>query len=133
MSELDEIRKRKLEDLKRRYIKGDQPMTTAPNAPIHITDNEFDETIKKYPNLVIDCWAPWCGPCKMLGPIIDELAKELQGKMTFAKLNVDENPQTSMKHQIMSIPTLLVFKNGQLVNRLVGALPKEMLKQQLGV
>ena len=108
-------------------------MSTAPSAPIHITDTDFDATVKKYPNLVIDCWAPWCGPCRMLGPIIDELAKELQGKMTFAKLNVDENPQTSMKHQIMSIPTLLVFKNGQLVNRLVGALPKEMLKQQLGV
>ena len=134
MTELDEIRKRKLEDLSNRYMKkGDQPMTTAPTSPIHITDADFEATIKKYPNLVVDCWAPWCGPCRMLGPIIDELAKELQGKMTFAKLNVDENPQTSMKHQIMSIPTLLVFKNGQLVNRLVGALPKEMLKQQLGV
>lgn len=134
MTELDEIRKRKLEDLKTRYLKkGDQSMATAPNAPITITDAEFDATVKKYPNLVIDCWAPWCGPCRMLGPVVEELAKELQGKMTFAKLNVDENPQTSMKHQIMSIPTLLVFKNGQLVNRLVGALPKEMLKQQLGV
>lgn len=133
MTELEEIRKRKLHDLSRRYLKGEPTMATAPNAPIHITDKEFDATIKKYPNLVIDCWAPWCGPCRMLGPVIDDLAKELQGKITFAKLNVDENPQTSMKHQIMSIPTLLHFKNGQLVNRLVGALSKETLKQQLGV
>lgn len=134
MSELEEIRKRKLEELKARYLGGGPPMKSAlPSTPIPVTDKDFEDTIKKYEYLVVDCWAAWCGPCRMLSPIIDELAKELQGKVTFGKLNVDENPQTSMKHQIMSIPTLLVFKNGQLVNRLVGALPKEMLKQQLGV
>jgi len=85
----------------------------------------------KYPTVVIDCWASWCGPCQMVGPVIEELAKEMQGKVVFGKLNVDENPATSAKHQIMSIPTLLVFKNGDLVDRLVGAYPKEELKKKL--
>ena len=91
----------------------------------------MEETIKKFPTIVIDCWAPWCGPCRMIGPVIEELAKEMKGKIVFGKLNVDENPQTSMKYRIMSIPTLLVFKNGALVDQLVGAMPKEMLLQKL--
>jgi thioredoxin 1 len=87
--------------------------------------------MKKYPTIVIDCWAPWCGPCRMIGPVIEELAKEMKGKIVFGKLNVDENQQTSLKYKIMSIPTLLVFKNGNLVDRFVGAMPKDMLIQKL--
>jgi thioredoxin 1 len=102
-----------------------------PDAPLTITDADIDESVKKYNTIVIDCWAPWCGPCRMVGPVIEELAKEMQGKIVFGKLNVDENPTTSMKHQIMSIPTLLVFKNGNLVERLVGAYPKEELRKKL--
>lgn len=102
-----------------------------PDTPIQLMDADIDENIRKYPTIVIDCWAPWCGPCRMIGPIIEELAKEMQGKITFGKLNVDENPQTSMKYSIMSIPTMLVFKNSQLVDRIVGAMPKEMLLQKL--
>ena len=84
----------------------------------------------RYP-AVIDFYSDMCGPCKMVGPIIEELAKEMQGKIVFGKLNVDENPVTSAKHQIMSIPTMLVFKNGELIDRFVGAMPKEELKQRL--
>ena len=102
-----------------------------PSAPLKITDADIDESVKKYQTLVIDCWAPWCGPCRMVSPIVEELAKEMQGKIVFGELNVDENPMTTAKHQIMSIPTLLVFKDGTLVDRLVGAMPKEMLKQKL--
>lgn len=102
-----------------------------PDTPIHLLDADIDETIKKFPTIVIDCWAPWCGPCRMIGPIIEELAKEMKGKIIFGKLNVDENPLTSMKYKIMSIPTMLVFKNGSLVDRFVGAMPKEMLMQKL--
>lgn len=102
-----------------------------PDTPIHLLDADIDETMKKYPTIVIDCWAPWCGPCRMIGPVIEELAKEMKGKIVFGKLNVDENPQTSMKHKIMSIPTLLVFKNGVLVDRFVGAMPKDRLIQKL--
>jgi thioredoxin 1 len=94
-------------------------------------DADLDENVKKYPVVVIDCWAPWCGPCRMIGPLIEELAKEMKGKIVFGKLNVDENPQTSMKYKIMSIPTLLVFKNGTFVDRFIGAMPKEMLLGKL--
>jgi len=132
MNELDEIRKKKLEQLRIQYMNGGKNMEeNMPNTPLHITDADIDEYIKKYQIIVIDCWAPWCGPCRMVSPVIEELAKEMQGKIVFGKLNVDENPTTSAKHQIMSVPTLLVFKNGNLVDRLIGALPKDMLKQKL--
>ena len=132
MSELDEIKKKRLEQLKQHYITGGTTMGKKwPDTPIHLLDVDVEETLKKYPAVVIDCWAPWCGPCRMIGPIIEELAKDMQGKIVFGKLNVDENLQTSMKYKIMSIPTLLVFKNGALVDRLVGAMPKEMLIQKL--
>ena len=132
MNELEEIKRKKLEELKKRYLNGGKNMEDDfPDAPPKITDSDIDEYIKKYKTIIIDCWAPWCGPCRMVGPIIEELAKEMQGKIAFAKLNVDENQNTSMKYQIMSIPTLLVFKNGNLVDRLVGAIPKETLKQNL--
>ena len=132
MDELEEIKKRKLEQLKKQYMNGGKNMEgNLPNTPLEITDADVEDNIKKYETIVIDCWAPWCGPCRMVHPIIEELAKEMQGKIVFGKLNVDENPMTSAKHQIMSIPTLLIFKNGTLVDRLVGAMPKEMLKQQL--
>ena len=130
--ELDEIRKRKTEQLKKQYMTGGRNMDeNLPNTPLTITDADIDEAIKKYDTIVVDCWAPWCGPCRIVAPVIEELAKEMQGKVVFGKLNVDENPTTSAKHQIMSIPTLLVFKNGNLVDRLVGAFPKEELKKKL--
>jgi thioredoxin 1 len=130
--ELEEIRKRKMEQLKKQYMnKGKNMEENLPSAPLTITDADIDDAIKKYNTIVIDCWAPWCGPCRMVAPVIKELAQEMRGKIVFGKLNVDENPATSAKHQIMSIPTLLVFKNGNLVDRLVGAYPKEELKKKL--
>jgi len=130
-SELEEIKRKKLEELKKQYMNGGKKMENMPNTPVKITDADFDEAVKKYDTIVVDCWAPWCGPCRMVGPVIEELAKEMQGKIVFGKLNVDENPATSTKHQIMSIPTMLVFKNGNLVDRLIGALPKEELQKKL--
>lgn len=132
-NEIEEIRRKKLEEYSKIYVKRGTNMkeNNWPNAPIHITDADMDKVIKKYDVLVIDCWAPWCGPCRMITPIIEELANELQGKIVFGKLNVDDNQMTSMKYNIMSIPTLLVFKNGDLVDRLVGAFPKEELKKRL--
>jgi len=102
-----------------------------PDVPIQLTDENFDENVKKYPTIAIDCWAPWCGPCRMVEPIVADLAKEMQGKIVFGKLNVDENQKTSMKYGIMSIPTLLVFKNGTLMDNIIGAMPKEILKAKL--
>lgn len=132
MDELEGIKKRKLEELKKQYMNGGKNMDeNLPNTPLNITDVDIDENAKKYQMLVIDCWAPWCGPCRMVHPVIEELAKEMQGKIVFGKLNVDENQMTTVKYQIMSIPTLLVFKNGNLVDRIIGAMPKETLKQKL--
>jgi len=132
MDELEELKKRKLEALKKRYMNGGKTMEkTWPDTPINILDADLKEMVKKYPTIVIDCWAAWCGPCRMLGPIIEELAKEKKGKIVFGKLNVDENPEASNQYHIMSIPTLLVFKNGTLVDRVVGAVPKEMLLDKL--
>jgi len=132
MDELEEIRKRKLDEMSKKYIKrGINMEENQPNTPLKITDADFDENVKKYETIVIDCWAPWCGPCRMVGPIIEELAKEMQGKIVFGKLNVDENQATSMKHQIMSIPTMLIFKNGELIDKIIGAMPKDELMKKL--
>ena len=131
-NELNEIKRRKLEQLKKQYMYGGKNMAeNLPDMPLKITEADFDETIKKYNTLVVDCWAPWCGPCRMVGPIIDELAKEMQGKIVFGKLNVDENQGVSMKYQIMSIPTLLIFNNGSLVDKIIGAMSKEILMGKL--
>lgn len=96
-----------------------------------VTDDSFDSIVQKYPLVVIDCWAPWCGPCRMIAPVIEELAKSYKGRIVFGKLNVDENTKIPAKYNIMSIPTLLVFKNGKLVNQLVGAMPRAMLESEL--
>jgi len=133
-SELDEIRKRKIEQLKKQYLSGEKNMDkNSQAAPLTIKDADFDQTVKKYNMIVVDCWAPWCGPCRMMTPVIDDLAREMQGKIVFGKLNVDENPLTSMKYKIMSIPTLLVFKKGDLVEKIIGAYPKEELKNKLSL
>jgi thioredoxin 1 len=129
--ELEEIKKRKMEQLKKQYMFGGKSMNNMPDSTLKITDADFDDFVKKYNTIVIDCWAPWCGPCRIVGPVIDELAKEMKGKIVFGKLNVDENQKTSMKYQIMSIPTMLIFKNGNLIDKLIGAMPKDQLKQKL--
>ena len=108
---LSEIRRKKLEKMKNEYFKKGEKMNEMPDNPLKITDSDLDENIKKFETIVVDCWAPWCGPCRMVGPIIDELAKEMKGKLVFGKLNVDENQMTATKYQIMSIPSLLIFKN----------------------
>ncbi len=128
---LDEIRKKKLEELKEQYLNGGKQMEKMPNTPLEMTDADVHDQISQYNTVVVDCWAPWCGPCRMIHPVIEELAKEMQGKIVFGKLNVDNNRGTAEKYGIMSIPSLLVFKNGKLVDRIVGAMPKPALKSKL--
>ena len=95
-----------------------------------ITDAVFQEKVLKASKpVLVDFWAPWCGPCKIIGPIVEELAKEYEGKLDVYKLNVDENPDTAGTYSVMSIPTLLIFKNGQSVKTMVGAQAKENLKK----
>ena len=103
--------------------------------PVVITDQTFEQEIMQTTGqpVLVDCWAPWCGPCRMISPILDELASESQGRYRIAKLNVDDNPQTSARFRIASIPTLLIFKNGQLVDRIIGVQPKQAIAERLGV
>jgi thioredoxin 2 len=104
----------------------------AEGMPIQVTDTNFEmEVLKSSLPVLLDCWAPWCGPCRMVSPIVDEIAKEMAGALKVGKLNVDENPIIASKFQIMSIPTLMVFKNGQVVDQIVGALPKAQILQRL--
>lgn len=99
---------------------------------ITATDQNFDqEVLKSDKPVLVDFWAVWCGPCRMIAPVIEELANDYDGKAKIAKLNVDENPQVSMKYGIRSIPTLLIFKNGEVVDQIVGAVPKNVIDGKL--
>lgn len=100
--------------------------------PIEVTDATFEETVLKenLPTLV-DFWAVWCGPCKMIAPVLEEIAREYEGRLRVAKLDVDHNTQSAMKYGVMSIPTLILFKNGQAVERIVGYIPKDKLLSKL--
>lgn len=96
------------------------------------TDQNFEaEVIKNDKPTLVDFWAPWCGPCQMMGPIIEELAKDLEGKVKVGKLNVDENPVTAQNFTVMSIPTIIVFKDGEIAKKFVGVQAKESLKEEL--
>lgn len=127
--ELKEIRAKIIADMLKK--KEEVRSMDWPDKPVEVTDRNFEKTIKNYPAVVVDCWAPWCVPCKMIAPAIENLAKKYKGKILFGKLNIDENLGTARKFGIMSIPTLLIFKNGRMVHRLVGALPEGVLEQEI--
>ncbi len=99
---------------------------------IHVTDANFKQEVLDHPGpVLVDFWAPWCMPCRILGPIIDKLAKDYAGKIKVVKLNTDENPAMSAKYDIMAIPTMIIFKNGKPVQNIAGLLPEAHLKQVL--
>jgi thioredoxin 1 len=99
--------------------------------PVTLTDANFQQTISRPGPVLVDFWAPWCGPCRMVAPAVEQLAREYQGRAVIGKLNVDENPRTAERYQIMSIPALYIFKNGQVVDQIVGAQPVQVLQQRL--
>ncbi|MBI4761604.1 MAG: thioredoxin [Chloroflexota bacterium] len=100
-----------------------------PSEPINVTDAAFEKTVLQSPiPVIVDFWAPWCGPCRMVAPILEKLAKEYEGKLLVAKVNTDENPEWMMKYGIQGIPTMLFIAGGKVVHRQVGALPERMLR-----
>jgi len=100
--------------------------------PINVTSADFDEQVLQSPQpVVVDFWATWCGPCRMLAPVVEDLAAEYDGRVQFTKLNIDENPEPAMNYRVQSIPTLILFFGGQEIGRFVGYMPKERLARQL--
>jgi thioredoxin 1 len=130
-NEVEEIKQRKLNEMMQRAGSGQSGGNGWPEAPVQVSDANFESFVNKYPKVVVDCWAPWCGPCRMLSPTIDAIAKDMNGSVAFAKLNTDDNYGTAGKFKIMSIPTLLFFKDGKLVNKMVGAGPRPVVDQEI--
>ena len=129
--EIQRIKEKKLVEMMQK-ARG-QLETAARNdgKPILLSDASFSSEISKYPLMVVDFWAAWCGPCRMVAPIIEQLAKEYSGRVAFDKLNVDENPLTSGEFEVQSIPTLLIFRNGEAVDGIVGAVPKYQIESKI--
>jgi thioredoxin 1 len=130
--ELAKIREKKMQELRDRFDPAKKP---AP-APVHvrimpIDERQFAQVVQQHPALVIDFWAEWCGPCRRVAPIVEELAQEFAGKVTFAKCDTDHNQHLAMKFGISAIPCLLFFSRGQMVDRLIGALPKESIRAKV--
>ena len=132
--EIERLRERKMREMEEnmKAVKaGGAEGEGIIDSPLIMDDASFVETVKKYPLIIVDCWAAWCGPCKMIAPVIEELAKEYAGKVVFGKLNVDENPKIASEFGIMAIPTLFIFKNGEPVDVVQGAMPKPYFEAKL--
>jgi thioredoxin len=112
-----------------------QAAGSADSKPAVITDQTFEREVLQARGqpVLVDCWAPWCGPCRAIAPVLDQLAAESQGQYRITKLNVDENPQIASRFQIASIPTMLIFKDGKLIDRIIGAHPKQAIAERLRV
>ncbi|MCA1812776.1 MAG: thioredoxin [Halobacteriales archaeon] len=123
--ELAAIRARKLAELQR--------LALAPAKPVEVTEASLPGFVAQHALAVVDCWAAWCGPCRLMEPVLDALASELRGQVAFGKLNVDEQPGAAQSFDVASIPTLLVFRRGRLDDRIVGAAPASVIRQRLGV
>jgi len=126
MDELEQIRAKKMAGMAKRLEKRGTP--SHGRALVDLSDSSFESTIRTNKLVVVDCWAAWCYPCRLVAPVIEELANEHSSAAMFAKLNVDENPLTASKYYIQSIPMILIIKNGVEVERVIGAVPKEQIE-----
>ncbi|MFW6117153.1 MAG: thioredoxin [Thermoproteota archaeon] len=132
--ELEKIKRRKLRQMmegKSGEEENSAQGESATDKPVELTDSNLKKTIQGNSLVVVDCWAPWCAPCRMVAPILEEMAKDYAGKILFGKLNVDENRKTAVRYQIRGIPALLVFKNGEHVDTIVGAMPRRKLEPKI--
>jgi thioredoxin 1 len=130
--ELEAIRARKLQELMRdRTAAASMERPSAEGKPIILTDATFDAEVRKPGTILVDFWAAWCGPCLRVAPVLEAIAMDHAGTMRLGKLNVDENPRTAQRFEVMSIPTMLVFKDGKLVDGIVGALPRSQIESVL--
>lgn len=127
--ELEMIRRRMMDELTARA--GSPPQQPANSHPVTLIDSSFNSFIKGNKVAFVDFWAPWCGPCRMVGPIVEKLASELSGRVAFGKLNVDENPATSAAFNVMSIPTMMIFHGGRPADVIVGAVPRTEILSRL--
>ena len=127
---IDQIREKMLREMMTpNNSNGDKaPVNTK---PIELNDRTFTGEVAKHDLMVVDFWAPWCGPCQYVSPIVEELARDYAGKVAFGKLNVDDNPMISTQFRVMSIPTIMFFKKGRLVDMQIGAVPKQFLDQKI--
>jgi thioredoxin 1 len=127
--ELEAIKHKKLAELQKEATT--KAMMSSITEPIVLTDSNFTSEISKYPIMLVDFWAPWCGPCRMVSPIIEQLSREYSGKVAFGKVNVDENQRIAASFGIQSIPTLMIFKGSKAVDVIIGAMPKAQIERKL--
>ena len=127
--ELEAIKQKKLAELQR--VASARATMAGLTEPVVLTDSNFASEVAKYPIMLVDFWAPWCGPCRMVGPIVEQLAREYSGRVAFGKLNVDDNQMVAGSFGIQSIPTMMILKAGKVVDVIVGALPKSQIEMKL--
>ena len=129
--EIEKIERKKLGELMRRKYAAEvkpQPISNLPVGIVALSDITFAQTTEKYPLTVVDFWAPWCAPCRIVSPVIEQLARDYAGRVAFGKLNVDENPVTASTYQVQGIPTIMLFSRGRAVDAIVGAVPKSVIE-----
>ena len=127
--ELEAIKHKKLAELQKEV--ATKAMMSSITEPIVLTDSNFASEVTKYPIMLVDFWAPWCGPCRMVSPIIEQLSREYSGRVAFGKVNVDENQRIAASFGIQSIPTLMIFKEDKAVDVIIGAMPKAQIEMKL--
>lgn len=132
--ETERVNRKKFEELlklRSSMKRGREVKTESSAKPVELTDHDFGRAIQSHPVMVVDFWAPWCAPCRVVSPELEELASQYSGRVAFGKLNVDENPMVAAMFGIESIPTIMIFKNGKPVDGVVGAAPKSHIEEKI--